>query len=62
MNGIDQVLAYADNISLLGDDIRTIERNTDVLLNTFKDIDSAINMGKTKLDVIEARRQMNISR
>jgi hypothetical protein len=32
MNGIDQVLAYADNISLLGDDIRTIERNTDVLL------------------------------
>ena len=26
MNGTYQVLAYADNVNLIGDDIRTIER------------------------------------
>ena len=33
MNGTHQVLAYADDVSLIGDGIRTIEINTDVLLN-----------------------------
>ena len=33
MNGTHQVLAYADAVNLIGDDIRTIERNSDVLLS-----------------------------
>ena len=33
MNGTHQVFAYVDYINLIGDDIRTIERNADVLLN-----------------------------
>ena len=41
MNGTHQVLAYAN-------DIRTIERNPDVLLNACKDIGLAVNIGKTK--------------
>ena len=32
----------------VGDDIRTIERNADVLLITCKDIGLAVNTGKTK--------------
>ena len=32
----------------MGDDIRTIQRNEDVLLNTGKDIGLAVNTGKTK--------------
>ena len=48
MNGTHQVLAYADDIDLIGDDIRTIERNADVLLNACKDIGLAVNIGKTK--------------
>jgi hypothetical protein len=28
-----QVLAYADDVNLIGDDTRTIERDADVLLN-----------------------------
>ena len=32
MNGTHQVLSYADDVNLLGDDMRTIERNADVLL------------------------------
>ena len=48
MNGTHQVLAYADDVNLIGDDIRTIERNADVLLNACKDIGSGVNTGKTK--------------
>ena len=33
MNGTHQVLAYADDVNLIGDDITSIERNADVLLN-----------------------------
>ena len=33
---------------LVGDDIRTIERNADVLLIACKDIGLAVNIGKTK--------------
>ena len=29
MNGTHQVLAYADDVNLTGDDIRTIERNAE---------------------------------
>ena len=29
MNGTHQVLAYADDVNLIGDDIRIIERNAD---------------------------------
>ena len=48
MNGTHQVLAYADDVNLLGDDITTIERNADVLLNACKDVGLAVNTGKTK--------------
>ena len=48
MNGTHQVLAYADDVNLIGDDIRAIERNTEVILNASKDIRLAVNTGKTK--------------
>jgi Reverse transcriptase (RNA-dependent DNA polymerase). len=57
MNGTHQVLAYADDVNLIGDDARTIERNADVLLKAFKDIGLAVNTGKIstwKYDVIKA--------
>jgi Reverse transcriptase (RNA-dependent DNA polymerase). len=38
MNDNHQVLTYADDVNLMGDDIRTIERNAHVLLNACKDI------------------------
>ena len=46
MSGTQQVLAYADDVNLIGDDIRKIERNADVLLNACKDIGLAVNIGK----------------
>ena len=47
MNDTQQVLAYADDVNVI-DDIRTIERNANVLLNACKDISLAVNTGKTK--------------
>ena len=31
MNDTHQVLAYADDVNVIGDDIRTIQRNADVI-------------------------------
>ena len=42
-----QVLAYADDVNLMCDDIRTMRRNANVLLNIFK-VKSPVNTGKTK--------------
>ena len=56
----DCILPHADDVYLIGDDdIRTIERNAEVLLNVRKDIGLAVNTGNTKYctwkyDVIEA--------
>ena len=55
MNGTHQVLAYADDVNLIGDDIRTIER---ILLNACKDIGLAVNIGKTKYMEIGRHRGM----
>ena len=57
IDGAHQVLANADDVNLIGDDIRTRERNAYVLLNACKDIGLAVNTGKLstwKYDVIEA--------
>ena len=57
-NGTHQVLAYAVDVNFIGDDIRIVERNADVLLNACKDIIGlAVNTGKTNymiIGVIEA--------
>ena len=48
MNVTHQVLVHVADVKLIGDDIRTIERNKGVLLNACKDIGLAVNIGKTK--------------
>ena len=46
MNGPHQVSVYADDVNLIGEDFRTMERNSDVLLNACKDIGLAVHTGK----------------
>ena len=53
-----QALAYADDVNLIGDDIRTIARNADVLLNACKDIGLTVNTGKTKYMELGRHRGM----
>ena len=54
--GLDMNGTHADDVNLIGDDIRTIERNADVLLNACKDIGLAVNIGKTKYMEIGSHR------
>jgi hypothetical protein len=44
LNGAHQFLAYADDVNLLGDNIDTIEKNTE----TFIEVGLEINVEKTK--------------
>jgi hypothetical protein len=48
MYGTNQGCSYIDDINWIGEDIRTIEINKDVLLNDCKDIGLGVNTGNTE--------------
>jgi hypothetical protein len=47
LNGTHQLLAYADDLNLLGDNIDTIKKNTESLIVASKEIGLEINVEKT---------------
>jgi hypothetical protein len=48
LNGTHQLLAYADDVNLLGDNIDTIKKNTETLIDARKEVGLEINVQKTK--------------
>jgi hypothetical protein len=48
LNGTHQLLAYADDVNLQGDDIDTISKNTETLISAIKEVGIEVNIEKTK--------------
>jgi hypothetical protein len=48
LNGTHQLLAYADDVNLLGDNIDTRNKNTEILIYASKEVGLEVNIEKTK--------------
>jgi hypothetical protein len=48
LNGTHQLLAYTDDVNLLGDNIDTITKNTETLIDASEVVGRDINVKKTK--------------
>jgi hypothetical protein len=48
LNGTHQLLAYVDDVNLLGDNMDTIKKNTEILIDADKEVDLEINVEKIK--------------
>jgi hypothetical protein len=48
LNGTHQLLAYPDDMNLLGNHIDTIIKNPETLIDASKEVDLEVNVEKTK--------------
>jgi hypothetical protein len=47
-NGTQQLLAYADDVSIVGENIDTVKKNTEAVSDTSKEVGLEVNPEKTK--------------
>jgi hypothetical protein len=52
LNGTHQLLAYADDVNLLGDNTDTIKKNTETLIDASKEVGPEINIERTKCKLL----------
>jgi hypothetical protein len=55
-NGTNHVLSYADDLNLLGDNIDTINKNIETLIDASKEVSPGVNVEKTKYMLVSRNR------
>jgi hypothetical protein len=58
LNGTHQLLAYADDVNLLGDNIDTIKKNIETLIDASKEVGLEINVEKTKYTLLSCKQNI----
>jgi hypothetical protein len=56
LNGTHQLLAYADNVTLLGDNIETVKKNIESLIDDSKEVGLEVNIEKTKYRLVSGHQ------
>jgi hypothetical protein len=62
LNGTRQLLAYADDVTLLGDNIDTIKKNTETLIDASKEVGLQINVDKPKYMLLSRHQNVGQNR
>jgi biotin operon repressor len=62
LNGTHQVLAYADDVNLLGDNIDTTKKNAETLIDAIKEVGLEINVEKTKYTLLSRQQDVGQNR
>jgi hypothetical protein len=62
LNGTHQLLAYADDVNLLGDNIDHIKKNKETLIGASKEVGLEINIEKTKYMLLSHHRNAGQNR
>jgi hypothetical protein len=55
-----QLLAYADDVNVLGDNVNTIKKNMETLIDASKEVGLEINVEKTKYMLLS--RHQNVGK
>jgi hypothetical protein len=62
LNGIHELLAYADDVNLLGHNIDAIKKNTETLIDASKDVGLEINIEKPKYMLLSCQQKVGQNR
>jgi hypothetical protein len=62
LNGTHSLLAYADDVNLLGDNIDTVKKYTEILIDASKEIGLEINVEKTKYMLLSHHQNVGQNR